>query len=331
MTKIGRPSVWDQHQDEMARMYWEGSSRGEIAKHFGTSVQTVTRVLIKAGTEFADRPRNPNAGRTPEAQAAINAKVSAAKKGVPLGPRKPAETRECEHCHAGYEYHRGRTGERFCSRQCRTDFLVAQGLAGAQAEYELEPRRCRCGTAIPFEYRHTRQFCSPECRRHYGTKRQKEANKRVTFNCLNCGGKVTKLRTQMGYGKYCSNECAAKHTKKKQHILVEDAVVLDSPYEALFWGLCSLFKLQVERADRSQAVPIGDGWYCPDFWLPTVDLYVETKGYENEDDRARYAAWRTSGRPLLVLGRENLISLLRDLPTHGLEQELRRVADGQVF
>ena len=309
MTKLGRPSVWDQHGEEMRRLYEAGQSRGEIARHFGTSVQSVTRVLLRRGVVFEDRPRDPNAGRTAEQQAAINAKGSAAKLGVPLGPRKPVEHRVCENCHQPYEYHKGRAGERFCSTQCRTDFLVAQNKAGAQAEYELEPRRCPCGTAIPFEYRHTRQFCSPEHRRHYGAKRQPEPDKYITFNCLNCGKEVTRYKKYgSGASKYCSNECSAKHNRVRKFYAVEDLdIIFESGYECLFWSLCTFLKIPVERADRSQAVQVGeDGWYCPDFYLPESKLYVEVKGYEDDDDRDRCAAWRASGRQLAVLRREEL-------------------------
>src|SRR5690606_15039931 len=99
MTKpIGRPSTWDQHADEMIRLYEdEKKSRGEIARQYGTSVQTVTRVLSRHGVVFEDRQGNANAKRTPEQQAAINAKISASKKGQTYA-KKPRERRTCAEC-----------------------------------------------------------------------------------------------------------------------------------------------------------------------------------------------------------------------------------------
>lgn len=296
----------------MQQMYeQERLSRGEIARVLGTSVQSVTRVLTRRGVAFDDRPALTRALRTPEEQAAVNEKISAARKGKGTGPRKPIEIRTCENrsCGKEFEYHAGQTGERFCSRACRNEYASFVNKEAAKDAYELDPRRCPCGTAIPFEYRHTRQFCSPGHRREYQAKRQKDPDNYITFNCLNpaCGKEVVRLKKYSQYQKYCSNECAAKHTRIKQHIVVDDAVVLDSGYEALFWGLCSLFKIPVERADRGLAVPVnGDGWYCPDFWLPGPGLWVEVKGFEDDDDRARYAAWRTSGRELAVLSRPEL-------------------------
>jgi len=51
-----------------------------------------------------------------------------------------------------------------------------------------------------------------------------------------------------------------------------------------------------------------DGWYCPDFYLPDEQTWVEIKGFEDDDDRIRYEAWRKAGagRKLVVLGRDEL-------------------------
>lgn len=164
---------------------------------------------------------------------------------------------------------------------------------------------CPCGkkTGHP-----GRSYCSSEHRNEYGLKKQKDPANYRTFTCLNCQREFTLPRSYTSVGKYCSNECAAKHTRIKQHIVVDDAVVLDSTYEALFWGLCSLWKLPVERADRSKAVPVnGNGWYCPDFYVPSMNIWVEVKGFEDDDDRARYAAWARDGHHLTVLDRDGLI------------------------
>jgi len=322
MTKLGRPRQWDQHFDAMRQMYVDDlKSRGEIARQFGTSVQTVTRTLQRGGIEFGDRPRDPNIGRTPEQQAAINAKISQAKKGVLHKDRRTPETRYCEHCGTAYDYLPGKNGERYCSRACRVAVMAQEKQAGVKAEYELEPRRCRCGASIPYEYRHTRQFCSPGCRLQYGAKRQKEPDKYITFSCQRpeCGKEVTRLRGYSPNQRYCSNECSAKHNRTRKFYGVEGLeIVFESSYECLFWALCALWKIPIERADRDQAIEVnGNGWYCPDFWLPDLDLWVEVKGFEDDDDRDRYAAWRTDDRHLLVIRREELHEL-RQQATGGL-------------
>jgi hypothetical protein len=332
MTNLGRPSVWDQHGEQMERMYREDRlSRGEIARYFETSVQTVTRVLTRRGVPFEGRMASAPVTRTPDEQAVINERISAARKGKGTGLRKRLEIRNCENkaCGKEFEYHAGQTGERFCSRACRNEYAAFINRAAAKDAYELDPKRCPCGDPIPFEYRHTRQFCSIDCRLQYQPKRQKDPTNYVTFNCLNCGAEVTRPKNYGGntVQKYCSNECSAKHNRTKQHIVVEDAVVLDSPYEAFFYGLMRLWKIQVERADRSLAVAVGgNGWYCPDFYLPELDIWVETKGVAGPEDPPRWAAWREGGRRLALLGRDDLMFLGDRASTAELKRRLEFAA-----
>lgn len=183
---------------------------------------------------------------------------------------------------------------------------------------------CPCGkkTGHP-----GRSYCSPEHRNEYGVKKQKDPANWVTFTCLNCKKEFTLPKSYTSVGKYCSNECSAKHNRTKQHIVVEDAMVLDSPYEALFYGLMRLWKIPCERGDRGQAVNFGHDlaaglgtgetggekklWYCPDFYLPEEYLWVEVKGFEDDDDRTRYATWRFAGRKLVVLGAGELEEIRR--------------------
>ena len=139
----------------------------------------------------------------------------------------------------------------------------------------------------------------------------KDPEKQVTFTCQNCGHEVTRPRSWgKGYFKYCSNTCAQRHTKTKQHIVVDDAVVLDSSWEALFWGVCAFVKLPIERYNRVHGVERpGGGWYAPDFWLPSLGLAVEVKGVEDDDDTDKWDAWREQYGPLVVLSRTHLAQL----------------------
>ncbi len=207
---------------------------------------------------------------------------------------------------------------------------IALDQAG-QLEYPDEDKpdiRCPCGkkTGHP-----GRKHCSEEHKLLYGVKRQADPANQVTLTCQNCQQEFTRPRSQVNYGKYCSNECASKHTKTKQHIVVEDSVVLDSKWEALFWGLCGFLKIPVERGDRSQAVAIGNGWYCPDFFLPQREIWVEVKGFEDEDDRARYAAWRAAGHLLAVVGPQELEGLRREPSAALMEMTLHATAKIQGY
>lgn len=149
---------------------------------------------------------------------------------------------------------------------------------------------CPCGkkTGSP-----NRGYCSPECRMEHGKKKQADPQNWTRYTCQNCGDEFELRKSSQSYGKYCSNACAKKHTKTKQHIVVDDAVVLDSGYEALFWGLCTFLKVPVERYDRKHGVERREGqWYAPDFYLPTLNMAVEVKGVQDEDDAERWDAFR---------------------------------------
>lgn len=176
---------------------------------------------------------------------------------------------------------------------------------GRSRRIERETRACAnpaCSATFEVPVTSRQRFCGMTCARSISNK-ERWAGKRQMTTCP-CGKEFYSPYAK----KYCSNECSAKHTRTKQHIVVEDAIVLDSGFEALFWGLCSLWKLPVERADRNKAVEVGDnGWYCPDFYLPTMNIWVEVKGYEDDDDRARYAAWAAQGEHLTVLDRNGLL------------------------
>lgn len=90
-------------------------------------------------------------------------------------------------------------------------------------------------------------------------------------------------------------------------IITEDGVTLDSPEQAFFWGLCSLWKIPVERGDRAKAIDVnGSGWWCPDFYLPGLHIWAEIKDSEGSDNPLWYDAWRMSGRKLAVLRRQEL-------------------------
>lgn len=202
---------------------------------------------------------------------------------------------------------------RFCSRPCARQVGNAQRAERKREEWEASERSlCPCGNGrIPYEVRHSTKYCSTECRTLHGKKKQRDPEKWITFVCLNksCGKTVTRYKSHGNYHKYCSNECARRHTRTKQHIVVDDAVVLDSPWEALFWGLCAFRKLPIERFDRERGVEWrSDCWYAPDFWLPSLELAVEVKGSPDGDDPTR---WQKFSGSLTVLGREELEMLCK--------------------
>lgn len=323
---MGRPSDKDKLIEQVKTLYIiKEKSLGEIREITGKSQQTLSRWLRDEGIAIVPRPRNPNEGRTPEQQAAINAKVSANRKGKGVGPRKstPArqhprtriprapkkpEVRQCQLCPNTFE---ARTvAQIYCGRSCARRAEGAKKSEEQRAAYAASPVRCPCGTPIAYEVRHSAKYCNKECRRTHGEKRQKDPTKYTTFTCLGCKTEVTRRKGYSAYNKYCSNDCSRRHTKVKRHIVVDDAVVLDSSYEVLLWGLCGVAKVSIQRYERQDGVAWnGDGWYAPDFlveWKGS-QVAVETKGWEDDHDQERWAAFRAKKDvPLVVLTRDEL-------------------------
>jgi hypothetical protein len=198
--------------------------------------------------------------------------------------------------------------QRFCSRKCHMTEINRERGQEKRRAWDASPQsQCSCGEGrIPYEVRATTKYCSPECRALYGKKKQADPENYLTFTCQGCGETVTRRKSYGKYHKYCSNTCAQRHTKLKRHIVVDEAVVLDSTWEALFWGLCGFRKITVERFARESGVLWkADGWYAPDFWVPSLELAVEVKGIADESDPARWRKFREDRR-LAVLGRDEL-------------------------
>ena len=232
----------------------------------------------------------------------------------------PRTTTECARTGCGTTFevigNKADVGRHFCSRSCARQVENAERSIQKQQEwYDSEKSLCACGAnRIPYPVRHTTKYCSPACRGKYGKKKQPKPENHVTFTCQNCQAEVTRPRSWgKGYFKYCSNECARRHTKTRRFYGIEGLdVVFESSWEALFWGLCGFRKLPIERYDREQGVEWQEGaWYAPDFWLPTLDLAVEIKGQPDEDDDEKWTAFRTTRR-LAVIGRAEMRLLLAD-------------------
>jgi hypothetical protein len=325
---MSRTSKKTQYIDEVKRLYIENlKSLSEISQLLGPSVQTLSRWLGEEGIELAARPRNPNAGRSEAEQQEINERIAVRQReriesGGHHGGRPRSierETRECENpaCSATFEVPVN-SPQRFCGMTCARSVTNKEIWAEKR-----QMTTCPCGEMFYSPY--PKKYCSDECRDVYGLKRQADPAKYMTFTCLNCQEEVTIRRSYASAKKYCSNECAAKHTKTRKFYAIEDLdVIFESGFECLFWGICSIWKIPVERADRSKAQDVnGSGWYCPDFYLPGLDIWVEVKGFEDEDDRMRYSAWRWPGRKLAVLRREELHVLMTRANDSEVREQLR--------
>lgn len=301
----GRKSGEGQHLAEVLALYRAGDSLGVIKEKTGISVQTLSRWLKKAGVEI-DPKRGLSAPRGPLSEE-HRAAVSEAKAGVPITKRASwrNEVRACSRC--GTEFAPTAPKQQSCSDECRLASLADRNRAS------IKIRHCPCGTQLPpFTETHS-AYCSPECRETYANKggRKRQDEKWVTKTCLNCEVEFELRTSSQSYGKYCSNACAMRHTKTKRHLVMKDSdVLLDSSYEALVWAALMVAKIPVERFDRQHGVEWGEGcWYAPDLWLSGQQIAIEVKGALDDDDAARWDAYRALNIRLAVLDRTDLMSM----------------------
>jgi uncharacterized protein YjcR len=192
----------------------------------------------------------------------------------------------------------------------------------AKAEAKPVPTRicayCEETFELPQRRKQSKQkYCSLECsqlgRRH--------PDKRVEYTCEVCSEKFERFASSRGANRFCSNACKAKSSGKIQWRYEDN--VLDSGYEAMFAGLCSVYGVPCERYDRADGVAWdGDHWYAPDFLVKVGPraVAVEVKGRVREVDEPKWAAFREQkGVPLVVLKQEDLV------PPPATREELLRL------
>jgi hypothetical protein len=233
--------------------------------------------------------------------------------------KAPRVSRTCANpeCAATFEVilNAAQSGQRCCSRACARTVDNKARSVRLEAEWlASEKSLCPCGTGrISYAVRFTTKYCSPECRKEYAKRRPRDPSRWATKTCQTCGEDFEIRTSSRSSGKFCSNACAAKHTKRVRHYVCRESdMVLDSTWEMLFAGLCGFDKIPCERYDRTNAIEWTDGhWYAPDFWLPGLETAVEIKGIEDDDDPERWEVWRiVTEQRLLVLGRSDLDQLL---------------------
>ena len=236
-------------------------------------------------------------------------------------PKAQILIKHCPQCDTDFEVpdkvnYRDRV---YCSKNCSNAGTAKKRADAIRAAKRYQAPICPCGNEVPpplgqtYIYASQKKYCSPECRMLYGKIRQADPSKQVTFNCQTCGVETTRPRTWGSRAfKFCSNACAAKHTKKKVHYVLRDSdVVLDSSWEGLVYCLMRFRKEQIERVERETAIEWAPGHlYAPDFYLPHYGIWVEVKGLADEEDLVKWTAWRNQRGILIVLGEMEIDLLL---------------------
>ena len=89
--------------------------------------------------------------------------------------------------------------------------------------------------------------------------------------------------------------------------IIIDNIKLQGQWEVDFYTWAKNNKLNPQRPDLGFPYEYdGTRTYYPDFYIPSIDLYVEVKGYETDKDRAK---WRDFPHKLIVLKHKDISSI----------------------
>lgn len=197
---------------------------------------------------------------------------------------------------------------------------VAANVAKAQAK-PVPTRLCAyCEETfkLPQGRRQSRQkYCSPEC----SQLGRRNPDKRTQHTCEVCKEPFERFASTQSPNRFCSNACRIKSSGKIQWKYEDN--VLDSGYEAMFAGLCSVYGVPCERFDRTKGVNWeGERWYAPDFLVKVGarSVAVEIKGLVRDVDEPKWAAFREKlSVPLIVLTQADLV------PPPAIREELLKL------
>ena len=83
-----------------------------------------------------------------------------------------------------------------------------------------------------------------------------------------------------------------------------DGIVVTGNWEAEFYRWAKEKNLNPQQCDRGFTYHFsGERTYYPDFWLGSIDVYVEVKGYETEKDRCK---WSQFPKSLVIIKRKEI-------------------------
>jgi transposase-like protein len=233
--KGGRAAKTASNRDHALLLYREGKRYSEIAESLKIAPATVAKWVNEAGI-------------TDEGGAALQAKQDA-ETAVRLYTQKNA-TIESIATHLGrgvnmvsqWLHDAGVEVKSSVERRTSAEQAMYSKLAVAAKAAKAEPAPtricayCEKTFELPQGRRTSRQkYCSPEC----SQLGRRNPEKRTQHTCEVCGTDFERFASVQGPNRFCSNACKAKSSGKIQWKYEDN--VLDSGYEAMFAGLCSVY------------------------------------------------------------------------------------------
>jgi hypothetical protein len=79
--------------------------------------------------------------------------------------------------------------------------------------------------------------------------------------------------------------------------ITDEDIELSSPGAALFYGLCDLWGIDIRHGSLAHSALVADNtYYCPEFYLPGADVWVEVSDGQDEGLLRPYReTWRSAG------------------------------------
>ena len=92
--------------------------------------------------------------------------------------------------------------------------------------------------------------------------------------------------------------------------IIVDGIKFQGQWEVDFYNWAKVHNLNPERPSVAfKYTWNGERWYHPDFYISSLDLYVEVKGYETERDRAK---WNQFTKNLCVIKKKEIKEIRND-------------------
>jgi hypothetical protein len=98
-----------------------------------------------------------------------------------------------------------------------------------------------------------------------------------------------KHRAAMKKAVLANPESYSSSNRGRTKQIIVDGIKLQGQWEVDFYLWAKANGLEPKRPDQAFKYEWnGERWYHPDFYIESLDLYVEVKGYETDRDRAKW-------------------------------------------
>ena len=116
-----------------------------------------------------------------------------------------------------------------------------------------------------------------------------------------------KLSESMKKAVLANPEAYSSSNRGRTKQIIVDGVKLQGQWEVDFYLWAKEKGLNPKRPDQAFKYEWnGERWYHPDFYIESLDLYVEVKGYETDRDRAK---WNYFPKQLKIVRKEDIMAI----------------------